>query len=183
MLSVYTATPTNARTATTSRGDDAAAQSGFRVLPAKITSSCAPAYRRAPGSRQKPKPGSLKKWRGPAHGNRRQPSELRKLSPPTGSTKQAADWRSQPRTKARLSFNPSQKYLRMRMRIHASCNMPKKLLSLYSQRVARRRKLCNRKESLDFPAAQNLRKTVGLAWLAFCDCFYEEQSNRCHISL
>jgi hypothetical protein len=95
----------NARIATTSHGVVAAAPSGFKALPAKITNSFAPAQRRAPGSRQKKKLESLKKRRGPVRARPYQRSRLRRRLQPIAPTKPPAACRSQPRTRAKPSSN------------------------------------------------------------------------------
>ena len=118
------ATRKNAPTRTTSHGDDAAAPSGFRALPAKITSSFAPAHRRAPGSRQKKKPESLKKQRGQAHAKQRQRSRLWRRLQPIEATKPPAACRSEPRTRARLVGAEQRHQLATARREAPSSNSP-----------------------------------------------------------
>ncbi len=57
--------------------------------------------------------------------------------------------------------NPSQKPFRSRMRMQASCSMPRKLLALYSQRVTKRRKLWSQaKNRSTFQRRQNRRNAL-----------------------
>ena len=78
MLSVYTRHSQNARTATTSNGDAAAAPNGFRALPVKITSFLHPIALTRTREQAEEKVESLKKRRDQAHARRHQRSRLRR---------------------------------------------------------------------------------------------------------